>query len=282
MKKSFVLGTLLLLGWTGCLLAESGDLHGVVGTEYTSRYIWRGFTVYGSHSATHPFVDLDLFGSGFGLNVTGHIPNGTGQYNGFGNQQFQRWDYRVYYRNALFTDQPYMTCYMIGYVYYNFPHLSSHDTSSFPNGIDLQELHGALSFPKILGVEGLVPTYILVKLWPSNEDSFVGDKSFPGGTASGFAHIFMLDYALKTHCPITDKERVINLHSELVYNDGVAPNALNVDHGWSDAVFGVSTDFDLGSSLIFTPGVFHQVTMDKSVNSEKSLTWASLMLKYKF
>jgi hypothetical protein len=175
-----------------------------------------------------------------------------------------------------------MTAYMLGYVYYNFSHLSSHNTSTFPNGIDLQELHGALSFPKILGIEGLVPTYILVKLWPSNEDSWVGDKSPVCGTASGFAHIFMLDYGLRTTCPITNQERVINLHSEVVYNDGVGPGGQNVDHDWSNAVFGVSTDVDLGSNLIFTPGVYHQVTMDKSVNDEKSITWASLILKYKF
>jgi hypothetical protein len=272
---------LLLLGWTGSLLAETSDLHSSIGTEYSTKNVWRGFTVYGSKSTTHPFIDLDLYGSGFGLNVTGHIPNGSGEAGGLGVQQFQRWDYTLYYHNQLFSDQTYATNYMLGYVYYNYPHLSI-SNGKFPNGIDLQELHGALSFPKILGVEGLVPTYVLVKLWPSNSDSWVGDKSPAGGTASGFAHIFMLDYALRTTCPITNQERVINLHSEVVYNDGVGPAGQNVDHDWSDAVFGVSTDIDLGSNLIFTPGLFHQVTMDKSVNDEKSITWASLILKYKF
>jgi hypothetical protein len=285
MKKGILVGVLLLLGWTGSLLAETGELHGVVGAEYTSKYVWRGFEVYGSRSTTHPFVDLDLLGTGFGLNIIGHIPNGSGdarQAGGFGVQQFQRWDYRLYYHNILFADEPYMTGYMLGYVYYNFPHLSSHSTSTFPNGIDLQELHGAVAFPKILGVEGLVPTYVLVKLWPSNDNSWVGHKSPVGGTASGFAHIFMLDYAWKTHCPITDQDRVINLHSEVVYNDGVGPGGQNVDQDWSDAVFGISTDVDLSGGLIFTPGLFHQVTMDKSVNDNKTETWASLILKYKF
>jgi hypothetical protein len=284
MKKAIILCILMLAGWTGSLLADTGELHGVVGAEYSSKYVWRGFEVYGSRSTTHPFVDLDLFGTGFGLNLTGHIPNGSGesrQAGGFGIQQFQRWDYTLYYHNQLFSDQTYVTNYMIGYVYYNYPHLSI-SNGSFPNGIDLQELHGALSFPKILGVEGLVPTYVLVKLWPSNSDSWVGDKSPSGGTASGFAHIFMLDYGWKVVCPITNQDRVINLHSEVVYNDGVGPAGQNVDHDWSNAVFGVSTDVDLGSNLIFTPGLFHQVTMDKSVNDNKSETWASLILKYKF
>jgi hypothetical protein len=281
MKKAIILGVLMLAGWTGSLLADTGELHGVVGAEYDSKYVWRGFTVYGSKSAIHPFIDLDLFGTGFGFNVTGHRANSNGY------ELSERWDYTLYYHGQMFADESYATNYVFGYRYYNFPDLSSHNTSCFPNGIDLQELHGVFSFPKLLGVEGLVPTYVLVKMWPSNSDSFVGDRSSDtpfhyGGTASGFAHIFMLDYGWKVTCPITNQERVVNLHSEVVYNDGVAPNAMNVDHDWSDAVFGVSTDVDLGSNLIFTPGLFHQVTMDKSVNDEKSITWASLILKYKF
>ena len=283
MKKIIILSIFVLLGLVGSSLAQAGELHGATGVEWTSKYVWRGFDVYGSKSTTHPFVDLDLFGTGFGFNVTGHIPNGTGQFNGAGVQQFQRWDYTLYYHNQMFADKAYMTSYVIGYRYYNFPHLSSHSVWPPPNGIDLQEIHGVFSFPKILGVEGLVPTYVLVKLWPSNSDSIVGGKEgFGDGTASGFAHIFMLDYGWKVMSPMTNQEKVINLHSEVVYNDGVAPNGWNVDHDWSNAVFGVSTDVDLGNNLIFTPGVFHQVTMDKSVNPHKSETWASLILKYKF
>ena len=273
MKKVIILGVLMLAGWTGSLLADTGELHGVVGAEYDSKYVWRGFTVYGSKSAIHPFVDLDLFGTGFGINITGHRANSNGYEVG------EHWDYTLYYHNQLFSDQTYATNYMLGYVYYNFPEFPSHGSSS----MDLQEIHGLLSWPKLLGVEGLVPSYVLVKMWPSNSDTLVGARSPSGGTASGFAHILMLDYALRTTCPITNQERVINLHSEVVYNDGVSPTpARNPDHDWSDAVFGVSTDVDLGSNLIFTPGVYHQVTMDKSVNDEKSITWASLILKYKF
>jgi hypothetical protein len=267
-KKIIAVAVVLLLaGWTGSLLAETSDLHGAIGAEYSSKYVWRGFEIYGSKSAIHPFVDLDLFGSGFGLNVTGHRANSNGY------ELYERWDYTLYYHNQLFSDQTYATNYMLGYVYYNYPDLSSHGSDS----IDLQEIHGLLSWPKLLGVEGLVPSYCLVKLWPSNSNTAIG------GNASGFAHIFMLDYGLRTTCPITNQERVINLHSEVVYNDGVGPGGQNVDHDWTNAVFGVSTDVDLGSNLIFTPGLFHQVTMDKSLgNDEKSITWASLILKYKF
>ena len=283
MKKLIVLCIFAVLGMWVSAMAQSGELHGATGVEWTSKYVWRGFEVYGSRTTTHPFVDLDLFGTGFGLNVTGHIPNGSGTFHGLGVQQFQRWDYTLYYRNVMFADESYMTAYMIGYRYYNFPHLSATDTTPPPNGIDLQEIHGVFSFPKLLGIEGLVPTYVLVKLWPSNSGSIVGANSPIDGTASGFAHIFMLDYAWKVMCPMTDKEKVINLHSEVVFNDGVGPAGQNVDHQWSNAVFGASTDMVLGNNLIFTPGIYHNIAMDKSLgNDNKSDTWASLILKYTF
>ncbi len=283
MKKAIVLCILFVLGLWGSALAQTGELHGATGVEWTSKYVWRGFEVYGSKSTTHPFVDLDLYGTGFGLNVTGHIPNGSGTFHGLGVQQFQRWDYTLYYQNVMFADERYMTAYNIGYVYYNFPHLSATDTTPFPNGIDLQEIHGVLAFPKITGVEGLVPAYVLVKLWPSNHDSFVGDKSPFGGTASGFAHIFMLDYALKTKCFITNKDRVVNLHGEIVYNDGVGPAGQNVRHTWSNVMFGSSTDFDLGHGLTLTPGIYHNIAMTSTLgNDHKKDTWASLILKKTF
>ncbi|MHC4679235.1 MAG: hypothetical protein ACYTEK_11100, partial [Planctomycetota bacterium] len=59
---------------------------------------------------------------------------------------------------------------------------------------DLQEAHAIISLPKICPF-GTVPSYVLVKLWPSESGSLVGSRAPGSGTASGFAHIFMLDYA---------------------------------------------------------------------------------------
>jgi hypothetical protein len=122
-----------------------------------------------------------------------------------------------------------------------------------------------------------------VKLWPAESGSYSGAKSPIGGTASGWAHIFMLDYALTTNGLLPNSpEQVWNLHAEAVFNDGVGPAGQNVDHDWSNAVFGVSTDFDLAENLTFTPGVYYQVTMDDSVNDDKDETWANLGLKFSF
>lgn len=257
----------------------AGDLHGKVGFTYDTKYIWRGFNVFGDQTAIHPFVDLDLFGSGFGINVTGHRANSGGYEN------LERWDYTVYYKNHAFGDEWYAMNYMVGYRYYNYP-----DNAAFqgPNpdltqgSIDLQEIHGAFSFPNILGIEKLVPTYVLVKLWPSVSGTVVGAMSPTGGTASGFAHIFMLDYPLEVTCPITSNPMVLKLHSEIVYNDGVGPGGQNVDHDWSNAVFGISTDIKIAENITFTPAIYDQIMLDRSVNDKKNQVWAGFTFALSF
>ncbi len=277
MKKGILLGAAIFLaaaslGYAAQQEVPTGELHGSIDVTYSSKYIWRGFDIYGDKSAIHPSVDLDLFGTGFGFSAVAHRANSGGYENG------ERWDYTMYYVGSLFQDEPYTTNYRLDYVYYNYPDSSSHTR----NSTDLQEINAVLSWPNILPVKGLVPSYVLVKLWPSNSGTVVGARSPSGGTASGWAHIFMLDYALPIICPLTNMERTLNLHSELIYNDGVGPNGANVDHDWSNAVLGISTNFDIAENLVFTPGVYHQITMDKSVNPDKDETWVSLSMKYKF
>jgi len=273
MKKGILLGTVVFLAWVSLSYAvELGDLHGSIDVTYSSKYIWRGFDIYDDKSAIHPSIDLDLFGTGFGINVVAHRANSDEFENG------ERWDYSPYYLGSLFQDEIYATNYRFAYVYYNYPDTSAHTTKS----TDLQELQALFSWPNIFPVKGLVPSYVLVKLWPSNSGTIVGANSASGGTASGWAHIFMLDYGLPIICPVTNMERTLNLHSEFIYNDGVGPNGANVDHDWSDAVFGISTNFDLADNLVFTPGIYHQITMDDSVNNDKDETWVSLSMTYKF
>jgi len=278
MKKETILLTVVtLLSVTGFLQAQEGELHGVVDLTYQSKYIWRGFDVFGDKSAIQPSVDLDLFGTGFGVNVMAHRANSSGFEN------VERWDYNLYYQNRLFGDEAYATNYRLGWVYYDYPDQPARGSMMAPNA-SLQELHAILSWPKLCPA-GFVPTYILVKLWPSESNTFSGARSpFPGsGTASGFAHIFMLDYGLSLEGLLPDApNQVLRLHSELVFNDGVGPVGNNVDHDWSNIVFGAATDFDLGSNFTLTPGVYHQITMDASVNDDKDETWATVGVKYEF
>ena len=270
MKQVVLSVVVVLLVTAGLVQAQDGDLHGAIDVTYQSKYVWRGFDIYGDKSAIQPSINVDLYDTGFGVSAMGHRANSSKYENG------ERWDYTLYYKNALFADESYATQYMLGWVNYNYPDHSRKTA-------DLQELHAVMSWPQILPVEGLVPTYILVKLWPSNGGSAVGSKAVPGGTASGWAHIFMLDYGLPIEGFLPDiPEQVLRLHTEVVYNDGVGPGGQNIDHDWTNVVFGVATDFELAENVTLTPGVYHQVTMDTSANDDKDETWVTLGVKYKF
>jgi hypothetical protein len=276
-KKGILVLAVILFSMGGLVQAEEGKLSGTIDVTYLSKYVWRGFDIYGDKSAIQPSIDLDLYGTGLGFSVMGHRANSDGFENG------ERWDYTLYYQNGLFADEAYATNYRIGWVYYNYPDQPRRGTMAAPNA-DLQELHTILSWPNVCPA-GIIPSYCLVKLWPARSGSFSGSKSPMGGTASGWAHIFMLDYPWKVN---TEgllpgiSEQVINLHTELIYNDGVGPAGQNVDQDWSNIVFGASTEFDLGNNLAFTPGIYHQITFDDSVNGDKDETWVSLGMKYRF
>ncbi len=281
MRQRLLLTAVVLLAATGVAQALEGELHGAIDVTYQTKNVWRGFDVYGDKSAIQPTIDLNLFGTGFGMSVQGHRANSSGY------ELSERWDYTLYYQNRMFGEESYATNYRLGWVYYNFPDLSSENA-------DLQELHAVLSLPKICPA-GVVPSYVLVKMWPSESGSWVASKfdlskinpatggPMPStGTPSGFAHIFMLDYGLHVAGLLPEiPEHVLNLHTELVYNDGVGPGGQNVDHDWSNAVFGVSTDIGLAENLTFTPGLYYQISMDKSVDDEDEL-WSTFGLKYKF
>ncbi len=281
--------SVIVLGITGPLLAQmaqDGEIHGNVGITYGTKYVWRGYLVYGAKSAIHPFVDLDLMGSGFHFSIEGHRANASGYEEG------ERWDYTLYYAGMMNPEETWAMKYMAGYRYFNYPDLSSHRafrSANDPGSVDLQELFAGVAFPKILDVPGLVPGYAVVKGWPSNSDTLVGAANPNGGTYSGWAHIFMLDYAL----PLSDvspdiPEQVLNFHIETVFNDGVDPRPAGgyTESDWTHVMMGVSTDFDLGSGLVFTPALFHQVTFEDSdttgVSPDHDMTWATMTLKYNF
>ena len=267
-KQGILLAAVVLFCVIGFAQAQDAELHGSVDFTYQSKYVWRGFDVYNDKSAMQPSLDLDLFGSGFGVNMMGHRANSSGY------ERAERWDYTLYYQNMLCPDETYAMMYRLGWVYYNYPQGNAEDA-------DLQEMHAVVSLPKMIPA-GIIPSYVLVKLWPNSSGSFVGAPR-SDGTASGWAHIFMLDYPLTVGGVLPDTpEQVLNLHAELVYNDGVHPGGQNVEHDWSNAVFGVSTGINLADNLVFTPGVYYQVTMEDTVNEDKDELWTTFSMTYKF
>jgi hypothetical protein len=276
MKERILVSTVILLAVAGMTQAQEGELHGVIDLTYQTKYIWRGFDIYGDKSAIQPSVDLDLFGTGLGISITGHRANSGGFENA------ERWDYMLYYDYSVFKDKIYATQARFAWAYYNYPDHPEKGTMGEP-WASLQEIQSILSWPKILPIEGLVPSYVRAFSWPSKSGSFSGSKSPGGGTATGIVHIFMLDYDLPIQGLLPDiPEQTLHLHSEVVYNDGVSSTGVtDVDHDWSHAVFGVSTKFDLSDNLTLTPGLYHQSSWEDTVNSSDE-TWFSLSMAYKF
>ena len=260
MKKVILLTAVILLSATTFAQAQDG-LTGTVDVTYLSQYIWRGFEWYGNQSAIQPSIDLDLYGTGLGLKVLWSRANSSGY------ESEEELDLTLSYSNTLYEYETYATNYKVGWMYYYFP-----DGPWEPGAItsDYQEMFATLSWPEIFP-EGLVPSYTIIKMWASKEGS-------PARDVSGWLHILGLGYDLPIEGLLPDTpEQILNLSVAMVYNDGVGGG----DRDWSHAVFGVSTDFDLGNDCTLRPGVYYQSSWDDSVNPSDEF-WCSVGVSYAF
>ena len=262
MKKETILlaAAALLTTVVGLAQAEDSKLGVTVDMTYVSRYIWRGTDTYpNNHSAIQPSIDIDFYGTGFGVNVWWSRANKSGF------ESSEEIDYSLYYCSSLFKAESYATEYTIGWIYYSYP--------DEPKKVaNMQEVYATLSWPNICPV-GLVPSYTIVSTWPSESKSDIRDYS-------GWLQIFGLCYDLTVpgFLPGT-KEHIFHLSAETVYNDGAY--GTEIDHDWSHAVFGISTGFDLRNNMTFMPGFYYQSSWDNSVNTSDEY-WTSLSLAYTF
>ncbi len=241
---------------------------GSVDVAYQSLYMWRGFDAMEGKSAIQVTGDVSVPGTGFGFTAAMHRANSADA------ELSERWDYSPYYQGTLMADTPSALDYRLSYSYYNFPETQDHF-------FDLQEIQALMSMPNALGVDKLVPSYGMVKIWPSSTGSMMGD-------ASGFLHILMLDYEFVIpSLMLTSPEQTIRLHSELVYNDGADlamdfnNNRPPIDHDWSHLVIGAATDFSLPANITITPAINYQATLDRSVHN-KNVVWATVGAIWQF
>ncbi len=95
---------------------------------------------------------------------------------------------------------------------------------------------------------------------------------------SGWFHILGLSYDLPIEGLLPDTpEQILHLSAAMVYNDEV----LSSETDWSHAVFGISTDFDLGNDCTLTPGVYYQDSWEDTVNPSDEF-WATVGVSYAF
>ncbi len=278
MKKGILLAVVIFLSTVGFAQAQEGELTGTIDVTYRSVYTWYGIDrVLGAHGegVTETTLDLDLYDTGLGASVKWILPNTGSVGNGSLVNAEELW-LTLSYSGSCLEYETYATNYTIAWTYYDFPDMPS----SFG---DTQEIAASLSWPEICPA-GVVPSYTLVRMWKSESgrpDSPTGARGLPQGDISGWVHIAGLGYDMPMEDLLPDlPEQILHLSGALVWNDGAG--GIGVDHDLSHLVLGASTDFDLGNNLTLTPGIYHQITFERTVNADEDLTWASVGLKYAF
>ena len=280
MKKRILLATIFLVVTAGLAQAqtetEPAELGVSLDVKYMSSYIWRGFDYYADdHPALDVGLNIDLYGSGFGIGIVNRRAL-TGEF-----VNSENLNVSLYYGSSMLEGES-TTNYTVGWVYYGYP---DEPRSGSPLGAggqaaDMQELFAAFSWPNICPM-GIVPSYTVLTMWPSEGDSAAHQNA-------GWAHVLGLGYdlSLATLSPELPAQ-MLNLSAVLVYNDGVAPGVVtnaasgSIEHDWSHAVLGVSTNFQLDQNMTVTPGFYHQLSMEDSVNSGDE-TWFTVNMNYKF
>ena len=265
MKKGILLAVVVVLSTVGQAQGQEGQLSGSFDVTYLSTYVWRGFDMYpNNQGAIQTGVDVDLYGTGFGIGLlwSGALAVGFAT--------AEELDLTLSYGNNLFEGERFATDYRFGWVYYDLP-------DQRPTLGHMQELFASLSWPELCPF-GVVPSYTIALMWPSTSGSAVAVNG-------GAFHIVGLgyDWTVPGLLPETP-EQTLHLSVEMVYNDGAAPGpvgAVAADHDWSHFVLGASTEFDLTENLAFVPALYHQQSMDNSVNTQDEW-WASLGVSYRF
>jgi hypothetical protein len=262
-RETIVIGILAMLALSGIAVAAEGDLGITFDTTWVSKYIWRGVDMLEDKGAIQSSIAIDL-GSGFSAGVW------TSYGCGSGTVDLTEYDYILSYGGVIDEGLDTQVNYAASWIYYDF--------IDMPSSIaDAQEINLSVSMPNICPL-GTVPSYTIVKMWGSEGNSYASPRS-------GWIHVIGLDYALTLDGFIgNNPEQVIDLSWDVTYNGsaGVAGFAgTQVDHDWSHMTFGISTGIEIPDAGTITPGIFYQVSMDKSVNNENEL-WTGINYSLNF
>jgi len=251
--KRFLLVGATLLSVVGPVQAEQDKLGVTLELSYLSRWLSKGVKAYGQQGALFKTIDIDLYGTGFGLNVTHRNATASGYVDK------QRFDYRPYYKGQLFDGTTYAMNYNLSAGYEHYPGLERSSANT------TWEWIYAFSWPNIMP-EGFVPGYIAHYEYPAGSGHI-------NRYVTGWVHRFRLCYDLH----IQEIDKPIQLSSEVAYTDGLGGAA----HDWSYATFGASTQLQINERLSFLPGVYYQISMEDTVCTD-DLTYCILSIKYVF
>lgn len=257
-KKFLALGLVFLLSMvcTETVRAEEKKIGLTLDLTYTSKWMSKGSAAYGQQGGIFETADVSFWDSGFGIKVCHRSCTSSGYVDK------QRFDYRPYFKGIMFEDSPLLTKYNIscGYEHYYGSSLKDSNTTL--------EWVLKMNWPKLL-CNGIVPYYIVHYETPASSGN-------ARNAEAGWIHRFGMNYDLN----VAKLPKPISLCSEIAYNDGHGRKTR--DHDWSHVTLGASTSFKLSENMCFVPGLYHQITMDKSVNGQKDVTYCMLSMRYKF
>jgi hypothetical protein len=252
--RMFILAVLLLAGADDKAKGEEKRIGATLEMTYVSKYVSKGRESYGQQSGIFSTIDLDFWGTGLGAWVRRRDPVSSGYVNR------ARYEYAFYYGSSAFEESIYAVKYKAGWTYKNY-------FDNARNVRNTQEFWYKFSWQNLLPWS-LVPAYAAYYETPAG--SGYGNRA-----AAGWHHSF----GLKRRLEIADLPP-ITASAFVDYKDGLGGGS--IDHDWSHATFGLSTGVRISEDLSFVPGIYHQVTMDKSVSRRKDITYCTLSMKYEF
>ena len=197
MIKRILLTAVFLLSVVGTAQAEEGQLGVTLDLTYMSKYMTKGAEVYGQQGALFKTIDLDLYGTGFGVKVTHRNATASGYVDK------QRFDYRPYYKSVLFEGESYATNYNISAGYEHYTGLARDVANTTFEWIF------AFSWPN-LTPHGIVPNYIAHYEYPAG-------SGYTHHDVAGWVHRFGLGYDLD----VTELPEPLYLSGEIAYRDGL-------------------------------------------------------------
>ncbi len=279
-KQGILLAAVALFCMAGLVQAQDDPLGVTVDATWVSKHLWYGVDILDDKGAFQPSVDLDLFGSGFSVNVWASYPTAAGDMNkgggsaGTSRVDATRYDYTVAYSTVFCEGEPGAVAVTAHGRYYDF--IDQPDQAG-----DAHEVGVQIALPELCEA-GVVPSYFVGRIWPAAGKTSGGKPDLPMDY-DGWVHIFGLSYDWKLPGLTPDTpEQVVSFSAAAVYNDGFTDNAAGtVDHDWSHALFGISTSFELAENVHLTPAVYYQSSWEDSVNPEDELVF-SIGASYKF
>jgi len=254
MRKTVLLIAVIPLCMPGIAVAEKRELGVTLDLTYMSKYLSKGSESYGQQGALFKTIDVDLYGTGFGLRVKHRNATSSGYVDK------QRFDFGPYYKTQLFKGRPYATDCDLSVRYEYYPRLAKEKAKT------TYEWIFAFAWPNILP-KGFTPSYIAHYEYPAG-------SGYRYHYITGWVHRFGLSYDLS----VPQLPQPLRLSSEVAYTDGLG----GASHDWSYATFGLSTGFKISDNLSFHPGIYQQISMDDSVASRKDITYCKLSMKYRF